>query len=203
VTSNPASSLTRSAIGAGLPDAWALWATFCPTAVATMRGAKVKYAERVEPVSGAIPSNPAQRSLAPQATMKALDGGAMVLMIPVNTAAQAAQVVKHTYYPTTGQRSVGPGQFEAIYPASVTGGSYRDTYNANVVVIAIVSTVEGASNAKAIAATPGIHAIFVDAMNLESSSGYPQDSPDYKKLPDFVRLSALASGLASVYGRPE
>lgn len=75
----------------------------------------------------------------------------------------------------------------------MTGGSYRDTYNANVVVIAIVSTVEGASNAKAIAATPGIHAIFVDAMNLESSSGYPQGSPDYNKLADFVRLSALAS----------
>ena len=75
----------------------------------------------------------------------------------------------------------------------MTGGSYRDTYNANVVVIAIVSTVEGGSNAKAIAATPGIHAIFVDAMNLESSSGYPRGNPDYNKLADFVRLSALAS----------
>ena len=88
-----------------------------------MRGAEVKYAERVEPVSGAIPVNPAQRSLAPQTIMKALDGGATVLMISVNTAAQAAQVVTHTYYPTTGQGSVGLGQFEAIYPASVTGGS--------------------------------------------------------------------------------
>jgi hypothetical protein len=73
------------------------------------------------------------------------------------------------------------------------GANYRDSFNANVVVIAIVSTVEGVSNAKMIAATPGIHAIYVDSMNLESSAGYPQGSPDYNKLFDFVRVSTLAS----------
>ena len=98
-----------SSSGLDYPYAWALWATSCPTAVATMRGAEVKYAERVEPISGAIPVNPAQRSLAPQETMKALDGGAMVLMIPVNTAAQAQQVVKRAYYPPIGAAQRGSG----------------------------------------------------------------------------------------------
>ena len=196
VASMPGTHFTwvdTSSSGLDYPYAWALWATSCPTAVARMRGAEVKYAERVEPISGAIPVNPAQRSLAPQEVMKALDGGAMVLMIPVNTAAQAQQVVKRAYYPPMGQRSVGPGQFDEIYPAGVTGGSYRNSYNDNLVVIAIVSTVEGASNAKAIAATPGIHALFLDSMNLESSAGYPQGSPDYNKLADLIRVSALAS----------
>ena len=196
VASTPGTQFTwvdTSSSGLDYPYAWALWAADCPTAVAKMRGAEVKYAERVEPVSGAIPVNPAQRSLAPQEVMKALDGGAIVLMIPVETTAQAAQVVKRAYYPPMGQRSVGPGQFDSIYPTGVTGGSYRNSYNSNVVVIAVVSTVEGVSNAKFIAATPGIHAIFLDAMNLESSSGYPQGSPDYEKLASFVKISALAS----------
>jgi len=158
-----------------------------------MRGAEVKYAERVEPISGAIPVNPAQRTLAPQEVQKALDGGAMVLMIPVNTAAQATQVINRAYYPPLGQRSVGPGQFDDIYPAAISGGSYRNSYNDNLVVIAVVSTVEGVSNVKAIAATPGIHAILMDSMNLESSSGYAEGSPDYNKLAQLVRLSALAT----------
>lgn len=180
--------------GLDYPQIWALWATSCPSAVATMRGAEIKYGERVEPQSGAIPVNAANRSLHPQETMKALEGGAMVLMIPVSTPAQAAQVVKQAYYPPLGQRSVGPGQFADIYPAGIMGGSsYRDSYNSNVVVIAIVSTVEGVSNAKMIAATSGIHAIYVDSMNLESSAGYAQGTPDYNKLYDFVRVSAMAS----------
>ena len=158
-----------------------------------MRGAEVKYAERVEPISGAIPIDPAQRSLAPQEVMKALDGGAMVLMIPVNTVAQAQQVVKRAYYPPMGQRSLGPGQYDDIYPAGVTGGSYRNTFNDNVVVIAIVSTIEGVSQAKSIAGVPGVHALYVDTMNLESDSGYPDGSKDFDNLDQAVRVATQSN----------
>jgi hypothetical protein len=168
--------------------AWALWAADCPTAVATMRGAEINYAEEVDPISGAIPAQARKRKLADQQIQKATDGGAVVLMVPVDTAAQAEQAVKRAYYPPVGTRSFGPGQFETIY-AGVTA-DYRSTYNDNLVMIAIVSTVEGAHNADAIAKVKGIHAIFMDAMNLESSSGYAQDSADYKKLARAVEDAA-------------
>ena len=90
-------------------------------------------------------------------------------------------------------RDLGPGQYDTVYPASVTGGNYVGTYNDNVVVIAGISTVAGISQAKAIAAVPGIHALYLDRTNLESDSGYPQGSSDYNKLAQFVQLSALAS----------
>ena len=160
--------------------AWALWAADCPTAVATMRGAEVTYAERVEPASGAIPVQARKRQLAEQQIQKATDGGAIVLMVPVDTKAEAEQAVKRAYYPPMGTRSFGPGQFETIYAGATS--NYRRTYNDNVVLIAIVSTVEGAYNADEIARVRGIHAIFLDAMNLESSSGYLQGTKEYKML---------------------
>ena len=168
--------------------AWAVWAAACPTAVATMRGAEVTYAERVEPASGAIPAQARKRALADQQIQKATDGGAVVLLVPVDTAAQAEQAVKRTYYPPFGTRSFGPGQFDAVY-AGVTA-NYRRSYNDNLVLIAVVSTVEGAYNADDIARVRGIHAIFLDAMNLESSSGYLQGSKEYKMLAGAISEAA-------------
>jgi hypothetical protein len=188
-------------------QAWDLWASSCPSAVAKMRGAEVYYRDRVDPISGAIPEEtedgrpkpPPKKvgkkvrslgspELTPQEIQKATDGGAMVLLVPVNTAFEAARAVNRTYYPPTGARSVGPGQAPAIY-SDVTA-DYRGTFNDNVVLIAIVSTVEGAANAKAIAKVEGIHALFVDAMELESSSGYLRGSKDYEKLAGAIRDGA-------------
>jgi len=167
---------------------WALWAADCPTAVATMRGAEVTYAERVEPASGAIPVQANKRRLADQQIQKATDGGAVVLLVPVDTAAEAAQAVKRAYYPPMGTRSFGPGQFDTVY-AGVTA-NYRRTYNDNLVLIAIVSTVEGAYNADEIARVRGIHAVFLDAMNLESSAGYLQGTKEYKMLASAITEAA-------------
>jgi 2-keto-3-deoxy-L-rhamnonate aldolase RhmA len=87
-----------------------------------------------------------------------------------------------------GTRSFGPGQFETIY-AGVTA-DYRRSYNDNLVPIAIVSTVEGAYNADEIAKVRGIHALFLDSMNLESSSGYLQGHPNCEKLARAIREAA-------------
>lgn len=168
--------------------AWALWAADCPTAVATMRGAEVTYAERVEPASGAIPVQAKKRQLAEQQIQKAADGGAVVLLVPVDTEAEAEQAVRRAYYPPMGTRSFGPGQFETIYAGATS--NYRRTYNDNLVLIAIVSTVEGAYNADEIARVRGIHAIFLDAMNLESSSGYLQNTKEYKMLASAIAGAA-------------
>jgi len=174
---------------------WSMWASPCATAVARMRGAEIFYTKRVNFITKAYfrAPDPSANELVLKEMQHATDGGAMVIMIQVENLAQAQQVVQRAYYPPIGARDLGPGQYDTVYPASVTGGNYVGTYNDNVVVIAGISTVAGVSQAKAIAAAPGIHALYLDRTNLESDSGYPQGSSDYNKLAQFVQLSALAS----------
>ena len=174
---------------------WAMWAAPCPTALAKMRGAEIYFDKRIDFINHAhfrLP-DPRANELIVKEMQHATEGGAMVIMINVDNVDQARQVVKRAYYPPIGARDLGPGQYDTVNPASVTGGNYVGTYNDNVVVIAIISTVAGVSQAKTIAAVSGIHALFVDTANLESDSGYAQGTPDYNKLADFVRVSALAS----------
>lgn len=175
--------------------AWAMWAAPCPTAVATIRGAEIFYSKRINFINKAYfrAPDPSADELSIKEMQRATDGGAMVTMIQVDNVAQARQVVQRAYYPPMGARDLGPGQYDSVYPASVTGGNYVGTYNDNLVVVATIGTVAGVSQAKGIAAVPGIHALFLDRMNLESDSGYALGSPDYNKLAQFVQLSALAS----------
>jgi hypothetical protein len=175
--------------------AWAMWAASCPTAVAKIVGAEIFYSKRVNFVTKAYfrAPDPAADELQTKEMQRATDGGAMVIIIEVENVAQAQQVVQRAYYPPMGARDLGPGQYNTVYPASVTGGNYVGTYNNNLVVIASIGTVAGVSQAKGIAALPGIHALYLDIMNLESDSGYAQGTPDFNKLASFVSLSALAS----------
>jgi hypothetical protein len=174
---------------------WQAWAAPCPTAVATIRGAEIFYTKRVNFITKAYfrSPDPSADELVLKEMQHATDGGAMVIMIQVENVAQAQQVVQRAYYPPIGTRDLGPGQYNTVYPAAMTGGNYVGTYNDNLVVIATIGTIAGVSQAKAIAAVPGIHALYLDTMNLESDSGYANGSPDFNILANFVRLSALAS----------
>jgi hypothetical protein len=57
----------------------------------------------------------------------------------------------------------------------------------------MISTVEGVSQANAIAAVPGIHALAIDTMNLQSEAGYPAGSADYSKLEQAIHGAARTS----------
>src|SRR6266705_3187063 len=138
-------SFTGSAEGA-----WAMWAAPCPTAAATIRGAEIFYTKRVNFITKAYfrPPDPSADEIVLKEMQHATDGGAMVIMINVDNVAQAQQVVQRAYYPPIGARDLGPGQYNTVYPASITGGNYVGTYNDNVVVIAGISTVAGVSQSK-------------------------------------------------------
>src|SRR5438552_1453890 len=181
--------------GSGLEGVWAMWAAPCPTAEATARGAEIFYTKRVNFITKAYfrAPDPSADELVLKEMQHATDGGAMVIMINVDNVAQAEQVVKRTYYPPIGARDLGPGQYDKVNPASVTGGDYVGTYNDNVVVIAGISSVAGVSQANAIAAVPGIHALYLDNMTLESDAGYPGGSQDFFKLAQAVRVAAQAN----------
>jgi 2-keto-3-deoxy-L-rhamnonate aldolase RhmA len=163
--------------------------------VAGIRGAEIFYSKRVNFVTKAYfrPPDPAADQLQIKEMQRATDGGAMVIVIQVENPAQAQQAVQRAYYPPMGARDLGPGQYDIVYPASLTGGNYVGTYNSNLVLIANIGTVAGVSQAKMIAATAGISALYVDTMNLESDSGYGRGTPDFNKLLQFVQVSALAS----------
>jgi 2-keto-3-deoxy-L-rhamnonate aldolase RhmA len=125
----------------------------------------------------------------------ALDAGALVIVVPtVDTVAEATIARDFVYFPPKGKRSNGGGQaFGANMYGNVPGG-YRNTINDNVVLIAMIETLEGIRNAAEIAKIPGIDALFAASGDLGNFSGYAQGSPDYERLINVVHDAALAAG---------
>ncbi len=101
--------------------------------------------------------------------MKALDLGAMSIIVPmVSTAAEAARAVAACRYPPVGMRSMGP-----IRALQYAGADYVANANNEVVVIAMVETKEGLDNLDAICATPGLDAIYIGPSDLSFALGLP------------------------------
>ena len=101
--------------------------------------------------------------------MKALDLGAMSIIVPmVSSAAEAARAVAACRYPPTGMRSMGP-----IRAVQYAGADYVANANNEVVVIAMVETKEGLDNLDAICATPGLDAIYIGPSDLSFALGLP------------------------------
>jgi 2-keto-3-deoxy-L-rhamnonate aldolase RhmA len=121
----------------------------------------------------------------------ALDLGAIVLVVPtVHSVAEAREAVKWAYYPTKGGRS--QGHMSPAY--NTVPGGYRSTFNNNLVLVAMIETLDGLRDADKIAALPGIDAVFAASGDLANFSGYPQGSPDYERLINVVHDAAIGAG---------
>lgn len=122
----------------------------------------------------------------------ALDAGALVVVVPtIDTAEEAARARDWTFFPPLGRRSNGAGQaFDAAMWGNVPGG-YRATANDNIVLILMIETLEGLQNAEAIAAVPGVSAIFAASGDLANFTGYKQGTPDYERAINIVHDAAL------------
>ena len=125
----------------------------------------------------------------------ALDGGALVLMVPtVDTVEEATAARDWAYFPPLGKRSLGGGRaFDADMWGNVPGG-YRQTINDNLVLILMIETLEGLKNADAIAKIPGVTAVFAASSDLGNFSGFAQGSPDYERAINIVHDAALKAG---------
>ena len=127
---------------------------------------------------------------------RALDGGALVLVVPtVDTVEEAREAVNWAYFPPLGRRSLGGGP--AFHPdmwGSVPGG-YRNTINDNLVLILMIETLQGLKNADEIAKVPGVTAIFAASGDLGNFSGYKQGDPDYERAINIVHDAALRAGV--------
>ena len=101
--------------------------------------------------------------------MKALDLGAMSIIVPmVSTAEEAARAVAACRYPPTGMRSSGP-----VRAIQYGGADYLAKADDEIVVIAMVETKEGIANLDAICATPGLDAIYIGPSDLSFALGLP------------------------------
>jgi 4-hydroxy-2-oxoheptanedioate aldolase len=96
-----------------------------------------------------------------------LDMGALGVIVPmIDTVDQAAAIVAACRYPPHGRRSAGPTR--AIYRA---GLSLDDL--GRVAAIAMIETADGLANVEAIAAVPGLDAVYVGPGDLAIALGVP------------------------------
>jgi 2-keto-3-deoxy-L-rhamnonate aldolase RhmA len=125
----------------------------------------------------------------------ALDGGALVLVVPtIDTVEEAKEAVKWAYFPPLGGRSLGGGPaFDPDMWGNVPGG-YRNTINDNLVLILMIETLEGLKNADEIAKVPGVHAVFAASSDLSNFSGFKQGDPDYERAINMVHDAAIKAG---------
>ena len=161
-------------------DAWRMWryasSSACPARRA-VPGARIAYTDERE-------------------IQHALDGGAMVLVVPtVDTAEEAKEVVQWTYFPPFGRRSAGGSQTaQVLAPWIPQGVSYRQTFNDNIVLIVMLETITAVKNAEAIARVPGVHGVFAASGDLGNFSGYSEGDADYEKLISTVHDATLKAG---------
>lgn len=107
---------------------------------------------------------------------RALDVGAMGILVPMTrTAEEAAKIVSTTRYPPVGTRGFGPLR------ASQYTFDYDDYYanaNDNILVALIVETKEALDNLDEIASVPGVDALFFGLFDLCLSLGLnPMQQP--------------------------
>src|SRR5471032_1325661 len=112
----------------------------------------------------------------PATIMKALDLGAMCIIVPlVNTAEEAALAVAACRYPPVGMRSSGP-----VRAVHYGGADYQATASGEIIIMAMIETKEGLANLDAICATPGLDAVYIGPADLSFALGMAPraDNPD-------------------------
>lgn len=103
----------------------------------------------------------------PSEIMKALDAGAMGVIVPlVNNRAEAEAAVHAAMYPPRGGRSFGP-----IRAALYGGRGYALEANDEIACIAMIETKDGLDNVEEIVTTPGLGGVYVGPSDLGLSLG--------------------------------
>ena len=122
---------------------------------------------------------------------RALDVGAMGLVIPlVNSAEQARFAVECAMYPPRGKRGCAFAVAHDDYAGGDLTAKMRHT-NENLCIIAQIETEEGLNNVEAIAATPGIDALWIGQFDLTTSLGIPGNF-DHPKFQDATKRIVAA-----------
>lgn len=113
---------------------------------------------------------------------RALDVGAMGLMIPmVETEQQARLIAQFAKYPPTGRRGAAFGVAHDNFTDGDIIGKMQSA-NEETLLIAQIETAQGVQNVEAIAAVDGIDVLWIGHFDLTNSMGIPGQFTH----PDFV-----------------
>ena len=105
----------------------------------------------------------------PKEIMKALDAGAMGVIVPlVNSRAEAAAAIAACSYPPLGIRSFGPTR-AALYG----GRNYAAEANDEIACIAMIETRDGIDHLEEIVTTPRLGGIYIGPSDLALALGLP------------------------------
>ena len=127
---------------------------------------------------------------------RALDAGAMGVVVPmVSTAAEAAAAVAACRYAPHGVRSFGPIR------AAVAAGTTDPRRLEQVLCVVMVETEQGLAELPAIAATPGVDAIYVGPADLGLSLGVAPAletaDPRHAKAIETIREACAEAGIVA------
>jgi len=131
---------------------------------------------------------------------RVLDQGVSGVIFPFTSTPELARVAAEACrYPPVGRRGSGAGLASATWPEA---GSYYDSADREVMVVAVVEEREAVENIEAIAATPGIDVLFIGASDLSFSLGLRgrQDEPELERAIEKIRDAARRHGKFA--GRP-
>ena len=121
---------------------------------------------------------------------KATDIGALGIIVPmVDGAEKMADAVVYAKYPPQGRRSQGGGQYGRLW-----GRDYRQTWNDNVLIFAMIETLEGTAEADSIATVEGVDGVFVASGDLGSFSRKRQGEADYESLVARIKEETESAG---------
>ena len=121
---------------------------------------------------------------------KATDIGALGIIVPmVDGAEKMADAVVYAKYPPEGRRSQGGGQYGRLW-----GRDYRQTWNDNVLIFAMIETLKGTAEADSIAKVEGVDGVFVASGDLGSFSGKRQGEPEYESLVARIKEQTESAG---------
>lgn len=104
---------------------------------------------------------------------RALDAGAMGLMVPmVETEMQARLIAQSAKYPPLGRRGAAFGVAHDDYSDGDIVAKMRSA-NDEALLIALIETAQGVENVEAIAAVDGIDVLWIGHFDLTNSMGIP------------------------------
>jgi 2-keto-3-deoxy-L-rhamnonate aldolase RhmA len=129
----------------------------------------------------------------------ALDFGASGLMVPmVNSADEAAEAIAAAKYPPMGKRGMGAWRASNYY---TDRGAYIERANKDTLMVLQIETKEAIRDIEAIAAVPGIDALFIGPADLSRSLGLASSEPQaelrkaYAKVAKAARKNGIAAGI--------
>jgi len=124
----------------------------------------------------------------------ATDIGALGIIVPtVDDGNKAREAAKWIRYPPIARRSSGQGLGATIWG----NGDYRHTIDDNMLLIVMIETPTGVSNADEIASTPGVDVVIIGNNDLTQFSGYPATDPHYQEMITKVHDAAIKAGKIS------